>query len=716
MKISILLPYKENFSPTYAGAVSLFVKDTVKLSEYKKYITIFGNTNLRNIFKLTYKNIDLKKNIIQSGSKLYVNEFLNFEKKIPSDLIEIHNRPNYFHLIHKEIKKQKIVLYFHNDPLTMTGSKSLTDRKKLLFNATKIIFNSHWSRKRFLQGIEGIHLNSEKITVIYQSISPAKVNLYNKKKWITFVGKLNQAKGYDLFGKAVLRILKKYKQWKGIVIGDEPRSTLIFKHKRLKILGFTNHNKVLKIFKETSIAVVCSRWNEPLGRSSLEASSRGCATIISNRGGLPETITHGIILKKLNVSSIYNAIKDLIDNEKKRIHLQTLSIKNFFHTNKLSSKKMDDYRKNILQARSINKRSTNDRRKSLRILHVTNFNERHDGRLFFNTGRRINNGFIRLGHSVLEFSDRDIVRHYKNFGDHTGSKALNRKLINTVYNYKPDLLIFGHADLVKPETIAYLKDNYKDLKVAQWFLDPLIKNGPDYEKNKSRILDKIKFTDTNFLTTSPDVLDFLPKNKPCLFIPNPSDPSFDVLNNYENKQCSMDVFFALSHGVHRGILKKGKHDERADFVNKLVEKTPNVKFDLYGINNIQPIWADSYLKSIANAKMGINLSRGNPIKYYSSDRITQFVGNGLLTFIHDKTHYNNFFSDDEIIFYNNVSNLSEKIQKFANDDYLRKKIAKKGKVKYMKFFNSTIVADYIINNTFEYSYKKNTYLWENIKN
>ena len=80
MKISILLPYKENFSPTYAGAVSLFVKDTVKLSEYKKYITVFGNTNLKNIFKLTYKNIELKRNIIQSGSKLYVKEFLKFEK------------------------------------------------------------------------------------------------------------------------------------------------------------------------------------------------------------------------------------------------------------------------------------------------------------------------------------------------------------------------------------------------------------------------------------------------------------------------------------------------------------------------------------------------------------------------------------------------------------------------------------------------------------
>ena len=40
MKISILLPYKENFSPIYAGAVSLFVKDTTKISKFKKYITI----------------------------------------------------------------------------------------------------------------------------------------------------------------------------------------------------------------------------------------------------------------------------------------------------------------------------------------------------------------------------------------------------------------------------------------------------------------------------------------------------------------------------------------------------------------------------------------------------------------------------------------------------------------------------------------------------
>ena len=59
---------------------------------------------------------------------------------------------------------------------------------------------------------------------------------------------------------------------------------------------------------------------------------------------------------------------------------------------------------------------------------------------FYNTGRRINNGFIRLNHSVLEFSDRDIVSYYRKFNDLNGSKKLNSKFLNYFklsarYNY-----------------------------------------------------------------------------------------------------------------------------------------------------------------------------------------------------------------------------------------------------------------------------------------
>ena len=52
MKISILLPYKENFSPEYPGAVSLFVFETSKKSDFKKNITVYGSTNLKKNFPI----------------------------------------------------------------------------------------------------------------------------------------------------------------------------------------------------------------------------------------------------------------------------------------------------------------------------------------------------------------------------------------------------------------------------------------------------------------------------------------------------------------------------------------------------------------------------------------------------------------------------------------------------------------------------------------
>ena len=708
MKISILLPYKENFSPSYPGAVSLFVKDTAALSKYKKDIIVYGNTNFKKKFPIRYHNISLSDFRFKSKSKQYVEKFINNEKNNPSDLIEVHNRPNYLSDIVNSLGKKNLVLYFHNDPLTMLGSKSITERKYLLKICYKIIFNSNWSKKRFLEGMQNKFINSEKLLVVFQSAKRINVNPKNKKKEITFVGKLNKSKGYDIFGKAVIKILNKYPEWKVNVAGDEQRDKIEFKHKNLRNFGFISHKKVIDIYKKTSIAVVCSRWEEPFGRTSLEASSAGCAVIISNRGGLPETITNGLILKELNVKSLYKNIDFLVKNKKRRLELQNKSIRNFYLTHKFVSTLIDNYRNEkfkYLRLFNIKKNI------SLRILHVTNFNERHDGRLFFNTGRRINNGLIRLGHSILEFSDRDIQKYYKSYKDLSGSKNLNNKLKKTCYNFKPDVIIFGHADLVSPETLGELKDDYPNLKMSQWFLDPLNKNGPDFERNKSRILDKSDFMEANFLTTSPDVLNFLSKKTRNYFIPNPSDSSFETLKNY-NKNCNMDVFFALSHGVHRGTLKSGKFDDRALFVRKLIDKTKNVKFDVYGIDKVQPIWADHYFKTISNSKMGLNLSRGDPIKYYSSDRITQIIGNGLVTLIDEKTGYQDFFEKDEMVFYKNLNDLSEKISKISQDEKLRKKIGKKGRNKYLKYFNSTLVADFILNKTFDIK-NKTKHIWHN---
>ena len=111
MKISILLPYKENFSPSYPGAVSIFVRDTTLVSKYKNNITIYGNTNFKKKLLNNYINLKLKNAFIQSKNKLFVENFLKHEKKENSDLIEIHNRPSYVNVVKKKTSS-KIFLYF----------------------------------------------------------------------------------------------------------------------------------------------------------------------------------------------------------------------------------------------------------------------------------------------------------------------------------------------------------------------------------------------------------------------------------------------------------------------------------------------------------------------------------------------------------------------------------------------------------------------------
>tara|TARA_B110001452_G_scaffold192182_1_gene162250 strand:- start:485 stop:2599 length:2115 start_codon:yes stop_codon:yes gene_type:complete len=704
MIVSILLPYKENYSPEYPGAVSLFVHATNKISSFKNEITVFGNTDLKEKLSSNYINIPLdKSNLFKSQSKEYVNKFVNLQLSLRADIIEIHNRPNYVNLIKKI--KSKIVLYFHNDPISMVGSKKIFERINLLSICEKIIFNSEWSKKRFLKDLKNIYHKSLKLEVIHQSINKQKIDIKKKIKLITFVGKLNSAKGYDLFGNAIIKILNQNSDWHAIVIGDEPREKLNYKHKNLKLLGFQNHKKVLDIFKKTSIAVACSRWEEPFGRTSLEASSRGCAVIISNRGGLPETITNGVIIRNLNAKNVYKSINDLIKNKKKRIQLQKLSLKNFYLTDEFIAKKIDIYREKTYQP-NFPKTKRELQNSKLKILHVTNFNERHNGRLFYNTGKRINNGLIRLGHSVLEFSDRDIVSYYRSIKDLNGSKRLNSKLIDVISNYVPNIIILGHADLIKLETLKFIKKNYPQIKIVQWFLDRM---DSKWKVNRKRFLDKIGIMDSSFCTTDPNSLN-LPKNTKIYFMPNPVDESFERLHNYKYSNFNNDVFFAMSHGVHRGVLKSGKFDQRENFINKVMKKSPNIRFDLYGMNNRQPIWADNFINAISQCKIGLNLSQGHAAKYYSSDRFAQLIGNGLLVMIDQKTKFGDFFNNDELVLYRNTKDLAKKIEKYSNNDKLRKKIAKKGRDKYFKYFNSTVVADFIIKKAYSIKHKK--FYWE----
>jgi spore maturation protein CgeB len=69
------------------------------------------------------------------------------------------------------------------------------------------------------------------------------------------------------------------------------------------------------------------------------------------------------------------------------------------------------------------------------------------------------------------------------------------------------------------------------------------------------------------------------------------------------------------------------------------------------------------------------------------------------------------FKNNEVVFYSNINDLSQKINKLMNDDKLRYKIAKAGYVKYHKDMNSNIVTEFMLNKIFNVKSKKQ-YCWE----
>ena len=111
MKVSILLPYKENYSKEYAGAVSIFVNGINSNSKFKSSTKIYGNTNFKNYLSNNYVNIPFKKKLFNSSSKIYVENFIKYENKRKSNIIEIHNRPTYLKYF-LNLKKKKFCFLF----------------------------------------------------------------------------------------------------------------------------------------------------------------------------------------------------------------------------------------------------------------------------------------------------------------------------------------------------------------------------------------------------------------------------------------------------------------------------------------------------------------------------------------------------------------------------------------------------------------------------
>ena len=694
--IAILLPYKETYTKNSAGAASIWIKDYMNKSSLSKNSLIYGNID-KSEKPLTsnFKNISLNDSFF-SKTKSYMNFFYNDYKKFNFKIIEIHNRPEYLKFLINKKVKSKLLFFFHNNPLELKGSKTIKERMDILNNTSKIFFVSKWVKKKFFSDLK--IKSKSNCEISYPSINKVKKFNLKKKKQIIFTGKLNSLKGYDIFGDAILKILDKYPNWKGVVAGNEPREKLTYKHKNLKIFSWLSHDNVLDLYDQSSISVVPSKWDEPFGRTAMESAAYGCATITSDKGGLLETFDNNLILKPLNSLELFKNIETLIRNPKK---LKLTMYKNF-QTPKHGIKKLveliDSIKINFLKKNVYISKSLGPK-----ILHISNFNEKNNHRLFnISIASKLSNGLIRNNCDVINFS-------YRNFLSKNFFKDIDNDVLDISNNYKPDLILLGHNNILKKSTLEDFKS--KNQKISLWYEDHIANYGPNWKQNLNLIEKNHELIDNYFITTHPSEIKSKIKDKKISYLPIPVDRNIENLNIFKNKHRYKDLFFALSHGVNFGGLRKTSFDEREEFLQKLLSKGKDIKFHILGINNDQPKWNYDFYNEIKICKMALNLSRGKSLKYATSNRIASYIGNGILTFINEKVKFQELFNQNEMVFYKDENDLIDKIYDLKDDIIRINKISENGKKKYYKLFDNKIVSDYLISKIFGTS-PKYKYGWK----
>jgi hypothetical protein len=320
----------------------------------------------------------------------------------------------------------------------------------------------------------------------------------------------------------------------------------------------------------------------------------------------------------------------------------------------------------------------------MRILLVAPFNTaKYRGRRFDFFGRRLANGFIRNGHFVVNFSDRDSVRNALGIRA-IGEPIARYRLIEIASYMRPDLICLHTFDIISPETIRRIKKILPNCRVAPVYCDALL--DPVRAANFSRWLPDADFA---FATSGGDCLSPLSKYCPVAFIPNPIDLSVDMGKAFAEPANSFDVFCGA--GIN-GIAK------RWGLIDELTRLKPHLKYSLHGRGKQNRLWGDDYIRAIIGSKIGLNVNQYEG-DLYASDRMAQYLGNGLLLATYRIAGFQRYFGGDEMIFFDSAMDLGEQIEHVIADDRKWRAMAERAYKKAIVMMNIERVTEFIVRMT-----------------
>jgi hypothetical protein len=354
----------------------------------------------------------------------------------------------------------------------------------------------------------------------------------------------------------------------------------------------------------------------------------------------------------------------------------------------------------------------------MNILVVGNAHERLLGAKTYGFERKLFNGFVRNGHNVQFFSDRDVARNGTIFGSsRAGRGAANRKFLAFARNFAPDLVVFVYSSLIASDTFEAARRLRPGLRLAQVCMDPLWR-----PICLEFVRDRAPVVDATFVTTAGPVLaQFAKGRNRSSYLPNPVDPSIETGRGFARSDQRYDVFWAARAG-------KGDYleDPRVVFALHLAA-SGQVEVDYHGIGDRPQLFSHEFFLRLNDCRMGLNLNSdrlvgaaapalADELRLYNSDRIAQVVGCGLLAISTRANGIGELFEEGrEMVFADTKEELLETVLRYKHDDTARRRVAEAGWRKGHEQFNERLAAQYIEDVTFErplsHAYAWPTQLW-----
>jgi len=308
-----------------------------------------------------------------------------------------------------------------------------------------------------------------------------------------------------------------------------------------------------------------------------------------------------------------------------------------------------------------------------RVLLVGNFGRKTLQRAWFNTESKLANGFIRLGDHVLTFSDRDAAREATPLRAQAfGARRMARDLVATAAHYRPHLALFGHCDTLRAQDYAALRAAAPGVRLATFCVDAAFRAG-----TMAAFAARAACMDAAFITTgdAAAVAPFgFPKGR-LYFMPNPVDAAVECARAFDAPRARL-AWDGMFLGTGIGAREAQLADLRAAL-------PPEFRFfDGGRAKTAGRLSSTQFLDTLATAAMAPNLPLDDgpeaPIhRLYSSDRIAQLLGQGVLTLTPARSGMEALY-EDGVVAWASRAELAEAMARLMGDDAARRRIAETG--------------------------------------